>query len=61
MLPVALAASIDKGLWIQVQELAGRELIGEKEYVEWLGRKSRKLVHRQEMTNAIGVFSLVLK
>jgi len=58
---VALAASRDEGLWDEVQELAGRELAGEKQYSKWLGRKHRKLVYGQEMINAMAVFSLVLK
>jgi hypothetical protein len=44
-----------------VQELAGRELAGEKKYVEWLGQKHSKLVYGQEITNAIVVFDLVIK
>jgi hypothetical protein len=43
-----------------VQELAGRELAGEQEYLAWLERKHSKLVYGQEMTNAIAVFDLVL-
>ena len=44
-----------------MQELAGRELAGEKEYAEWLGQKHSKLVCGQEMTNAMAVFDLVIK
>jgi hypothetical protein len=44
-----------------VQELAGKELAGEKEYAKWLGQKHQKLVYGQEMTNAMAVFELVLK
>jgi hypothetical protein len=61
ILAVALAGSTDKGLWMQVQELAGGELTGEKEYVEWLGGKCRKLVDGQEMSKAMGVFRVVVK
>ena len=58
---VALAICTDEGLYRRVQELAGRELLGEKEYLEWLERKHSKLVYRHEMTNAIAVFNLVVK
>ncbi len=58
---MALAVCSDEGLWEQVQELARRELAREKEYAEWLGRKHSKLVCRQEMTNAMAVFDLVVK
>jgi superfamily II DNA helicase RecQ len=61
VIPVALAACTDEGLWGQVQELAGKELAGEKEYAKWLGQKHQKLVYGQEMTNAMAVFELVLK
>ncbi len=44
-----------------MQELARRELVGEKEYTEWLERKHSKLVCRQEMTNAMAVFDLVVR
>jgi hypothetical protein len=50
----------DEGLWRQVQELAGRDLAGEKEYIEWLERKHSKLVCGHEMTNAMAVFDLVV-
>ena len=61
MMPVALAVCTDKGLWRRVQELAGRELLGEKEYLEWLEWKYNKLVCKHEMTNAIVVFNLMVK
>jgi hypothetical protein len=61
VIPVALAVCSDEGLWGQVQELAGRELAGEKEYAEWLERKHSKLVCGQEMSNAMAVFDLVVK
>jgi hypothetical protein len=60
-MPVALAACTDKGLWRRVQELAGRELPGEKEYLAWLERKHSKPVCGHEMTNAMAVFDLVVK
>ena len=44
-----------------MQKLARRELPREKEYAEWLERKYSKLVCRQEMTNAIAVFDLVVR
>ena len=44
-----------------MQKLARRELPREKEYTEWLERKHSKLVYRQEMTNAIAVFDLVVR
>jgi hypothetical protein len=44
-----------------VQELAGRELLREKEYLKWLERKHNKLVYGHEMTNAIAMFDLVVK
>ncbi|RFU71790.1 recq family helicase, partial [Trichoderma arundinaceum] len=38
VIPVAFAACHDKGLWVRVQEeLAGRELCGQQEYISWLG------------------------
>jgi len=43
-----------------VQELAGRELAGEREYVQWLERKHGKLVCGHEMTNAMAVFDLTV-
>jgi superfamily II DNA helicase RecQ len=61
VMPVALAVCTDEGLWRRVQELAGRELLGEKEYLEWLERKHSKLVCGHEMTNAMAVFDLVVK
>jgi superfamily II DNA helicase RecQ len=61
VMPVALAVCTDKGLWRRVQELAGRELLGEKEYLEWLERKHSKLVCGHEMSNAMAVFDLVVK
>ena len=61
VIPVALAVCSDKGLWEQVQKLAGRELAREKEYTEWLERKHSKLVCGQEMTNAMAVFDLVVR
>ncbi len=60
VIPVALAATTHEGLWRRVQELAGKELIGEEAYAEWLGRKHSKLICGQEMTNAMAVFNLVL-
>ncbi len=44
-----------------MQELTRRELVGEKEYLEWLERKHSKLVCGHEMTNAMAVFDLVVK
>ncbi len=44
-----------------MQELAGRELPGEKEYLAWLERKHSKPVCGHEMTNAMAVFDLVVK
>lgn len=44
-----------------MQEFTRRELLGEKEYLEWLEWKYSKLVYRHEMTNAIAVFDLVVK
>jgi superfamily II DNA helicase RecQ len=61
VIPVALAVCTDEGLWRQVQELAGRELPGEKEYSEWLERKHSKPVCGHEMTNAMAVFDLVVR
>ena len=61
VMPVALAVCIDEGLWRRVQELARRELLREKEYLEWLERKHSKLVYRHEMTNIIAVFDLIVK
>lgn len=61
VIPVALAVCTDDGLWRRVQELAGRELHGEKEYLEWLERKHSKLVCGHEMTNAMAVFDFVIK
>ncbi|KAG0648381.1 DEAD-box ATP-dependent RNA helicase 21 [Hyphodiscus hymeniophilus] len=58
---MALAVCADEGLWKQVQELAGRELAGEKEYAEWLELKHSKLVCGQEMTKALAVFDLVVR
>lgn len=60
-IPLALAACTEEVLWGEVQELAGKELKGEQEYVEWLGRKHGKLVCGQEMTNAMAVFGLILR
>jgi len=60
-MPVALIACTDKGLWRRVQELAGRELPREKEYLAWLERKHSKPVCEHEMTNAMAVFDLVVK
>lgn len=60
-MPVALAVCTDNGLWNRVQEIAGKNLAGEKEYTEWLGRKHWKLVCGQEMTNVMAVFEVVLK
>ena len=61
MIPVALAACTNAELWEQIQELAGRKLGGEREYVEWLEGKHSKLVCGYEMTNAMAVFNLVIK
>lgn len=61
IIPAALAATTEAGLWGQVQELAGRELQGEAEYCRWLEQRHPKLVCRQEMTNAMAVFELVLR
>jgi hypothetical protein len=44
-----------------VQELAKRELLGEKEYLKWLKRKYNKLVYKRKITNAIVVFNLIVK
>ena len=44
-----------------MQELTRRELLGEKEYLEWLEQKYSKLVYRHKMTNTIVVFDLVVK
>lgn len=60
MIPVAFAACHDEGLWVRVQELAGRELCGQREYLSWLGRKYRRLICGQEMANAMAVFNLIL-
>lgn len=61
VIPVALAAETEDSLWPRVQELAGKEIVGGAAYAEWLGRKHRKLVCGQEMTNAMAVFNLVLE
>jgi hypothetical protein len=44
-----------------VQELAGRELLREKEYLTWLEQKYNKPICGHEMTNAMAVFDLVVK
>jgi hypothetical protein len=62
VMPVAYAACQDEDIWLRLQkELAGREIQGEKDYVDWLGSKQAKPVHGQEMTNAMAVFDMVLK
>ncbi|KAL7940112.1 hypothetical protein V8C42DRAFT_291553 [Trichoderma barbatum] len=58
--PVAFAACHDEGLWVQVQQLAGRELCRQQEYISWLDRKYSRLICGQEMTNAMAVINLVL-
>lgn len=51
VIPAAIAATTEEGLWGRVQELAGRELQEETEYGRWLEQKHPKLVCGQEMTN----------
>jgi hypothetical protein len=58
---IALAACTDDGLWRRVQELAKRELLKEKEYLEWLKRKYSKLVCGYEIINTIVMFDLIIK
>ena len=60
VIPAAYAACHDETLWVRVQELAGRQLRGEKDYLGWLGRKHGRLVCGQDMTNAMAVFNLIL-
>lgn len=44
VIPVAFASCHGEGLWVRVQELAGRELRGQREYLSWLGRKYSRLI-----------------
>jgi hypothetical protein len=61
VIPAAIAATTEEGLWARVQDLGGREMQEETEYGRWLEQKHAKLVCGQEMTNAMAVFELVLR
>ena len=61
VIPVVLAAKKEETLWKRVWDLAGKQIVDEAAYAEWLGRKHCKLVCGQEMTNVMAVFDLVLQ
>jgi superfamily II DNA helicase RecQ len=60
VIPMALAATTEPDLWLQIQEAAGRDFKGRHDYGDWLGRKHSKLVCGREMTNAMAVLTIIL-
>jgi hypothetical protein len=60
VIPMALAATTEPDLWLQIQAAAGRDFKGRHDYGDWLGRKHGKLVCGREMTNAMAVFIIIL-
>ena len=59
VIPMALAATAEPGLWDRVRQVAGRDFQDRADYQGWLGRKHSRPIHGHEMTNAMAVFAMM--